>query len=160
MPVGYTPWGHKESGMTGETCTHSRTMVADPELQFFFVVVYSVSHIQHFSFSRASSWPRDGIYEFFVSKDSLLLNHPGKPCAILYWFQINSSLLEKYLVIYCFNSMFWRPVQGPFTTWGLVSKKSPVFMIETIVTHSFFLGELAVWRYILLLDPNSCVPYI
>ena len=54
--VGYTPWGHKESGMTGATCTHSRTMVADPELQFsFVVVVYSVSHVQLISFSRACS---------------------------------------------------------------------------------------------------------
>ena len=69
-----------------------------------------------------------------------MAHHGYRPwTAVLYWSQINPSFLEKNLAVYCFRSMFWRPVQGPLTARGLLSSwaKGPVPTNETFVTRCF-----------------------
>lgn len=108
-PGGLHSMGHKESGMTSNlhTLTHHGCR---SELQFFCCCLFCKSY-QRLFFLQGIFLTRDGISEFFVSKDSFTTKPPREAlCNSL--LIPNKFIIAGYLVIYCFNSMFWRPVQG------------------------------------------------
>ena len=70
-PGGLYSMGLKESGMMSKLHTLTHHECRPWTAILFVVVVYSISYVQLISFSRASSWPKDGTHEFFVSRQVL-----------------------------------------------------------------------------------------